>query len=325
MKKLLYNKHILIRLSFFFIAGFILFAIPKESFAACQLTSGQFRTLSNSISIPQNWFQNSISQNNAQPYVYLDLSFNDDCISDSNQISFSIQEYDTLDPNDLVLGPFTLNITPQSKQQTAYFRAGDSYCDNPASPDCGYFLEMEINDQTFDYSTSQILSLIYDCHQPCDDQAWQYIGTVYSTTTGYQYGSYISPNDPAYIVSQTGGVDNEYDQTGGVDNEYTQVGGVDDVFENLTITEQIENPLGAGGTLPAFIQSLLGIVVRIGIPLVILALVYTGFRFVEARGNPDKISKAKKLLLYTTIGSAVVLGAWTIANILTNTINLIIS
>jgi len=312
----------------------IFFMVPRQSFAACQLSAGQFRTASNGINIQQNWYQQSVDTGQGQPYLYLDLSFTDDCINNSNQISFSIMEHDSFafDPNDLVMGPYTLNITPENKKQTAYFRAGETWCDVDDIGDCDYFLRTEINGNIVEYSVGQvgqssILNVEYDCHGPtsanCDDAAWQYLGTVFSTTDGYQYGVWISPNDPHSSSVQTGGQGDQV-TTGGQGD--AQTGGQGDIeFQTAVITEQIENPLGDGSSLPAFIQSLLGIVVRAGIPLVVLALVYTGFRFVEARGNPEKLSKAKNLLLYTVIGSAVVLGAWTIATILTNTINLIIS
>jgi hypothetical protein len=202
---------------------------------------------------------------------------------------------------------------------------------------------LEIDEEDYSYSPglggagsqASLLNIEYDCHGSCDNQAWLYKGVVHlGNQAGYEYGKYVAPNDPDFITaqstsSQTGGQGDGNVQTGGQGDGNVQTGGQGDGFVPATLTcggeGCIENPLGDGSTLPAFIQSLLGIIVRAGIPLVVLALIYTGFRFVEARGNPEKITKAKHLLLYTLIGSAVVLGAWTIATILTNTINLIIS
>lgn len=326
MKSLFIKNNILKTLLFVGIFVFMI-GIPQKSFAACQLVAGQFRNFDYGPASIPTWFAQSFSQNQAQPYLYLDLKFNNDCIG--QDISFTIEEYDTLDPNDTILGPFSFDppLSGDTLERTHIFRAGDEYCDGGDSPDCGYFFNLEIDGEEYDYSTSIILSSTFDCAGDCDDQTWQYLGSVYAATTpGYEYGSYWSTNDPDYISSQSqsGGQGDDDTQTGAQGDD-VQTGGQGDAFQPLIITEQIENPLGDGSSLPAFIQSLLGIIVRAGIPLIVLALVYTGFRFVEARGNPGKISDAKKLLLWTVIGSAIILGAWTIATILTNTITTIIS
>lgn len=82
------------------------------------------------------------------------------------------------------------------------------------------------------------------------------------------------------------------------------------------------NPLGAGNneTLPAFIQTLLTGVLKIGIPVVALAIIYCGFLFVAARGKPEALTKAKSALLYTLIGAGVLLGSWAIAEMISNTV-----
>ena len=65
---------------------------------------------------------------------------------------------------------------------------------------------------------------------------------------------------------------------------------------------------------------LLAGVLRIGMPIVALAIIYCGFLFVQAGGNPESIEKAKEALLYTIIGAAILLGSWAIASIISNTI-----
>ena len=75
----------------------------------------------------------------------------------------------------------------------------------------------------------------------------------------------------------------------------------------------LKNPLGAGTSLNALLADILQFVVRIGSIVVILMLVYVGFLFVVARGNPGEISKARNALLWTIIGALVLLGAEAIA------------
>jgi hypothetical protein len=83
---------------------------------------------------------------------------------------------------------------------------------------------------------------------------------------------------------------------------------------------RLKNPLGTTTSIPALIQKILINVLHLGIPVVALAIIYCGFLFVAARGNPEKLKKAKEALLYTLIGAAILLGAWTIATLISTTV-----
>lgn len=94
------------------------------------------------------------------------------------------------------------------------------------------------------------------------------------------------------------------------------------VGNGLTINTQINNPLGKNITdIPSFIEALVNIVLIVGIPIVALAIIYTGFLFVTAQGNSEKITKAKKALVYTLIGAALLLGAFVIAKAIGATVD----
>jgi len=88
------------------------------------------------------------------------------------------------------------------------------------------------------------------------------------------------------------------------------------------ISTTIDNPLGENGpqTIPDFIKVLIKIVLYIGIPIITLAIIYCGFLFVEAQGNPEKLTKARSALMYTLIGGAVLLGAFVIAEAIGKTV-----
>lgn len=73
-------------------------------------------------------------------------------------------------------------------------------------------------------------------------------------------------------------------------------------------------------SLTEFIKVLLTGALKIGIPIVALAIIYCGFLFVSARGNSEKLSKAKDALLYTLIGAAILLGSWAIAQMISDTV-----
>ena len=79
------------------------------------------------------------------------------------------------------------------------------------------------------------------------------------------------------------------------------------------------NPISSDN-IQDFIRTVLEGALQIGIPIVALAIIYSGFLFVKARGNPEELTKAKAALLYTLIGAAILLGAWAIAILISETV-----
>jgi hypothetical protein len=53
----------------------------------------------------------------------------------------------------------------------------------------------------------------------------------------------------------------------------------------------------------------------------VLFIVYAGFKFVLAMGNPGKLAEARQNLMYTLIGIGIFLGAWLLALVIANTVN----
>ncbi|MEI6528750.1 MAG: hypothetical protein WCO10_03750 [bacterium] len=97
------------------------------------------------------------------------------------------------------------------------------------------------------------------------------------------------------------------------------------IFAPLAFAEvqtTIDNPLGKGvNSIPALVAKLMNVVAMVGGVVVVFFIIYAGFKFVEAQGNPGKLEKARDTLLYTVIGAAVLLGADVIANVVAGTIN----
>jgi len=84
----------------------------------------------------------------------------------------------------------------------------------------------------------------------------------------------------------------------------------------------IDNPLSTEiDSIPAFIEAIINIVLIVAVPIIVLAVIYVGFLFVQAQGKPEAITKAKKALLYTLIGAALLLGAFVIANAIGKTVD----
>src|SRR3989344_9005547 len=82
---------------------------------------------------------------------------------------------------------------------------------------------------------------------------------------------------------------------------------------NPSTDVKLINPLKGGGNLMSFLQSILDFVIKIGTVVVILMMVFVGYKFVVAQGAPDKIREARDALLWTLIGALILLGSKAIA------------
>jgi hypothetical protein len=86
-------------------------------------------------------------------------------------------------------------------------------------------------------------------------------------------------------------------------------------------TIRLDNPFKAGNTLYDFIVTVIDkIILPLGAVVVVLAIIYSGFRFVIAQGNESEIRKARENLMWVVIGAAVLLGSWVIARVVENTV-----
>lgn len=90
----------------------------------------------------------------------------------------------------------------------------------------------------------------------------------------------------------------------------------------ITDADKLQNPLGGGvSTIPQFIAKILEIITKIGTPIIVIMIIYAGFLFVWARGNEEALSRAKKTLMWTLIGAALMLGSWILAQAIVGTVN----
>ncbi len=104
--------------------------------------------------------------------------------------------------------------------------------------------------------------------------------------------------------------------SGGGNNQTVTSGG----GSNNGSSIRLINPLSGvdcsqsnGNCLESFLLNILAFVIRIGSIVVVLMVVYVGYLFVVAQGNETKIIEARKALLWTVIGSLVLLGSQAIA------------
>jgi hypothetical protein len=83
---------------------------------------------------------------------------------------------------------------------------------------------------------------------------------------------------------------------------------------------KICNPINVN-SLEELVGVILSAIVKLGIPVVAVMIIYSGFLFVFARGNSEKIEKARDSLLYTLIGAAILFGAWALTQLLVDTVD----
>lgn len=81
-----------------------------------------------------------------------------------------------------------------------------------------------------------------------------------------------------------------------------------------------QSPIGFS-SFGEVVAAIVGVVVQVGVVLVILAIIYSGFLFVTAQGNEEKISKAKRTFLWVIVGAIILLGANELADVVRNTAN----
>jgi len=82
---------------------------------------------------------------------------------------------------------------------------------------------------------------------------------------------------------------------------------------------KLVNPLGAK-SVTEFLTQILDIVIIFALPIVIFFIIYAGFKFVTAQGDPAKITEAKNALTWAVVGGVIVLGAEVLVKVIEGTI-----
>lgn len=82
------------------------------------------------------------------------------------------------------------------------------------------------------------------------------------------------------------------------------------------------NPILYGGitTIPQLLLALVDLVFLIGVPIIVIFIIYSGFLFVTAGDNESQIKKAKFVFMWTMVGALILLGAKAIAAAIGSTV-----
>lgn len=81
----------------------------------------------------------------------------------------------------------------------------------------------------------------------------------------------------------------------------------------------IDNPLG-NATLLGILELIINGIIFIATPVIVLMVIYAGFLFVWAQGNPERLNDAKNAITYALLGALVLLGAHAISALIRGTI-----
>ena len=83
--------------------------------------------------------------------------------------------------------------------------------------------------------------------------------------------------------------------------------------------QSFRNPL-ASSTVMALLKGFVLAVVYVGTPALVVFMVYSGFLFVSAQGNPQGLSKAKSNFVTAIIAGVILLSLWAMVELVGNTV-----
>lgn len=121
------------------------------------------------------------------------------------------------------------------------------------------------------------------------------------------FSIYFPAYAPVHAQSQISGTGNPQPSITGSGAPQTQL------FPTLT------NPLKAD-SVEAVILLVVDIAVYIGVIFAAIMIIYSGFKFIAARGNPDGLKEARNLFFAVIIGLAILIAAKAIVEIVKNSL-----
>lgn len=309
-----------------------------EAQAPCQVVSATFRV--NRTPTPNFYLGSN------KPFVYLDIG-TQNCVGETIQVSIveiddSLAEGNAVDDDvngNLGNNDYCTNnsscmdnrILPVvTNDLTLALRAGEDECewsDNNQTYHCRYYIETwdevtgtGITDDGQEWTSGTTIAsdgqgwtsgtqLFFNCDDECLDN-WFYYGILENFGASH-------PSDPDYDPGDGSGTTGSGDGSGttGSDDGAGTTGGTDGGSGAQTVIDLgLQNPLaGTIDTLPQLLQKIVYIFMRIAVPLIAMAILYSGFLFVTAQGRDDQLKKAKATFTLAVIGGLVLLGAYLLA------------
>lgn len=147
------------------------------------------------------------------------------------------------------------------------------------------------------------------------------IGAVPLLTVSAQVNNWIGEGDTQNPPEQTTSSPNTGTSNESVNTSGETVGGTNSVNPNVGgNVRALVNPLKFD-SISGLLLGIIDILLVFALPLIVLYIMYAGYLYVVARGNPGKISEAHQALLWAVIGGVLVLGAKLIVDVVQGTVD----
>lgn len=92
------------------------------------------------------------------------------------------------------------------------------------------------------------------------------------------------------------------------------------VIANSVYALEITNPIAPTNSFLQLVENISKAMVKIAMPLAVAAIVFVGFKLViaAAQGNDKGLQDGKKMLWWVLIGTAIIIGALVLAQVVVN-------
>jgi len=89
--------------------------------------------------------------------------------------------------------------------------------------------------------------------------------------------------------------------------------------QTIFAQKKLENPLdGSISDIPDLLIAILNVILIIAMPIIVLYIIYAGFKYAVARGNPEQLQEATRSLTFAVIGGVIIVGSFAILAIVSN-------
>ncbi|MFT5831764.1 MAG: hypothetical protein ACI9SY_000133 [Candidatus Paceibacteria bacterium] len=84
----------------------------------------------------------------------------------------------------------------------------------------------------------------------------------------------------------------------------------------------LESPLRSNiTTVESLLTTILNVLLVIAVPIIVFFIIFAGFTYVTAQGNPEKIKTATRSITYAIIGGVLILGGVAISEIIASVVS----
>jgi phosphate starvation-inducible membrane PsiE len=74
-------------------------------------------------------------------------------------------------------------------------------------------------------------------------------------------------------------------------------------------------------SIETLLTAILNVLLVIAVPIIVFFIIFAGFTYVTAQGNPEKIKTATRSLTYAIIGAVLILGGVAISEIIASVVS----